>query len=77
MLTPGMRHTAFTDDLWSSASPDTQRARYAGYLSQVRVITLRFFEWGLNGSTQKSMCSTPVKETYTQCFKPADQSTPR
>ena len=77
MLTPGMRHTAFTDDLWSRASSDTQRARYAGYLSQVRMITLRFFELALNGSTQNSLCAALLKETYTQCFKPADQLTPR
>jgi hypothetical protein len=73
MLTPGMRHTAFTDDLWSNASSDTQRARYAGYLSTVRVITLRFFELTLNASTKNSVCGTVVKETYTQCFKPTDR----
>ena len=77
MLTPGMRHTAFGDDLWSSAASDTQRARYAGYLSQVRVITLRFFELGFSGSVQNSICDTPVRETYTQCFKQADQLPPR
>jgi pimeloyl-ACP methyl ester carboxylesterase len=77
MLTPGMQHTAFTDDLWSNASEDTQRARYAGYLSQVRVITLRVFELALNGSDGNSVCGTAMKETYTRCFKPTDQLAPR
>ena len=68
-----MRHAAFTDDLWSSASSDSQRDQYANYLRQVRVITLRFFESASNGSTQNSLCAAPVKETYTQCFEPAGQ----
>jgi hypothetical protein len=77
ILTPGMRHTAFTDDLWSSASSDTRRARYADYLRQVRVITRRFFELALSGNIQNSVCGTAVKDTYTQCFKPTDRLTPR
>ncbi|MBS1855631.1 MAG: hypothetical protein JST11_09725 [Acidobacteria bacterium] len=67
MLTPGMQHTAFTDDLWANASSDNQRARYADYLSTVRVITLQFFDLALHAS---SVCDVVVKEAYTQCFKP-------
>ena len=77
MLTSGMRHTAFTDDLLSSASSDSQRARYAEYLTQIRVITLNFFELVLNGDLRNSVCATPVKETYTQCFEPSAQLAPR
>ena len=70
MLTPGMRHTAFTDDLLSNASSDAQRARYAGYLRTIRAITLRFFELALNASTENSVCGTVANQTYTQCFQP-------
>ena len=77
MLTSGMRHTAFTDDLWSSASSDDQRVRYAEYLRQVRLITLRFFESALNGTGQSSLCRESVKDTLTQCFQPKVQPTPR
>jgi len=73
ILTPGMRHTAFTDGPWSSASSGAQRTRYAGYLTQVRVITRWFFDLALNGTIRNSPCGAPAKETLTQCFEPADK----
>jgi len=75
ILTPGMRHTAFTDGLWSAASSDTQRTRYADYLRQVGAITLNFFRQRLD-ETQHSLCDAPEKGTLTQCFKPTDGITP-
>jgi len=77
ILTPGMRHTAFTDDVWSGASTSEQRTRFADYLLQVRAITRQFFESALNGTGRNSLCSEPVKDTLTQCFTPEAQAAPR
>ena len=76
ILTPGMRHTAFTDDPWSSASSDVEHARYAGYLNQIRAITLRLFELALQRG-RSSVCGGTFKDTYTQCFAPATPISPR
>ena len=75
ILTPGMRHTAFTDDLWSAATSDTQRMRYANYLRHISTITLNFFHTALN--TDNSLCGAAEKDTYTQCFSPTDDIAPR
>jgi hypothetical protein len=77
ILSPGMRHTAFTDDLWSGASTSEQRTRFGDYLLQVREITLRFFGSALNGTGRNSLCNEPVKDTLTQCFTPETQPAPR
>jgi hypothetical protein len=68
ILTPGMRHTAFTDDPFLSAPSDMQRARYAGYLNQVRGIVLKFFELALHGDIGSLVCGSSLEGTYTQCF---------
>jgi dienelactone hydrolase len=71
ILKPGMRHTMFTDGPWSTASLDSERARYAAYLNQVRSITLQFFEIALKRSLRSPVCGGAVKDTHTQCFAPA------
>src|SRR5262249_4265435 len=74
MLSPGMRHTAFTDDPWSGASSDMDRARFAAYLNQVRRITLDFFARALERNVGSPVCGATVKDAYTQCFAPAAAS---
>jgi hypothetical protein len=75
MLTPGMRHTAFTDDPWSNASSDNERARYAAYLSQIRSIVLEFFDLAVKRTVPNPLCGGAAQNTFTQCFAPANPAT--
>ncbi len=71
ILTPGMRHTAFTDSLWANASSDSQRVLFADYLRQVRVITQAFFDFEFERNPQDPFCRNSPADLHTQCFAPA------
>ncbi len=68
ILSPGMRHTAFTDDLWSSASTEAERGRFAEYLKQVRTATRLFFERSLNGD-YRELCALRIPQIHIVCFQ--------
>jgi len=70
LLSPGMQHTAFTDTPWSRAASDSERARYAGYLRQIRAATLAFFDRAFERKAPSIGCGRSEDGVLTQCFAP-------
>ena len=70
LLSSGMQHTAFTDTPWSQATSDSERARYAGYLRQIRAATLAFFNRAFQKNAPSTSCGGTEDGVLTQCFAP-------
>lgn len=71
ILQTGMRHTAFTDLPWLTASSSPDRSRYAEYLTIIRSTVLNFFENSVRENAGHSfVCDSLNGQTLVQCYEP-------
>ena len=68
LLQPGMKHTAFSDLPWLTASSDPTRAQYGRYRSAIRVTVREFFDHMLKKKAVPMMaCDSVQGEVLLQC----------
>jgi Platelet-activating factor acetylhydrolase, isoform II len=71
ILRGGMRHTAFTDLPWLTATSPANRARYAEYLEIIRSTVLTFFEYTVRGNEGHGFaCDSLNAQALVQCYGP-------